>query len=176
MPKPNKENIISEIIIELTKGTTFDTCLKLNGTKWNLTRSTFIRRWKDANSRYAITQARAQKGMSDTTVSKTIEAAEIGLKSKITRQLEIQAFLDPSYRVEEIVGVDVKSGKVIRAMRTLTPTEIRNYHAELSKMDDSYTPTKVADVNPDGSAKEPQKVVMTDSQLDEFKKSIESKK
>lgn len=142
MPKPNRENIISEILTELASGTTFEVCFKLILTKFNLSRPTFATYWKDANSRYAVTQLEAQKALNDSKVLETVKAGESGLKSKLERQLEIQSYLDPNYRVEEIVGVDVKNGKVIRAMRPLTPTEIRNYHAELSKMGGEYSALK----------------------------------
>lgn len=83
-----------------------------------------------------------QNANNDTIYQNQSEALKSGLKSKLERQLEIQSYLDPNYRVEEIVGVDVKNGKVIRAMRPLTPTEIRNYHAELSKMGGEYSALK----------------------------------
>lgn len=50
--KPNKENTITDILIELEKGTTFEECFKLIQTKSNLVRSTFASYWKIANERY----------------------------------------------------------------------------------------------------------------------------
>lgn len=50
--KPNKENIIQNILIELEKGVTYNDCLVLFGTKWNLPKTTFTRYWNKANEAY----------------------------------------------------------------------------------------------------------------------------
>lgn len=48
--------------------------------------------------------------------------------------------------------------------------------AEMSRIQGWLAPTKQANVNPDGSPLEPQKITMLPEQLEELKKAIESKK
>lgn len=59
--KPNKENIVNEMLLELEKGISFSDCLVLVGTKWNLPKTTFSRYWKTANERHAVKQEAIQK-------------------------------------------------------------------------------------------------------------------
>lgn len=108
-------------------------------TKYTMGRDRYFKHYDLAISEWQKTQEQAQ---TEQTIENTKEALKSGLKSKLQRQLELQSMLEPDFRVEEIVGTDVKSGKVIRAMRVLNPMERRNIHAELSKMDGSYSPTK----------------------------------
>lgn len=37
--KPNKENIVNEMLIELEKGTSYAQCMKVNESKWKLSES-----------------------------------------------------------------------------------------------------------------------------------------
>ncbi len=114
--------------------------------KFQKTERTFWSDWKKAKDEFDLFTEKQIKRTNQIAENKIDKAISEGLKSKIERQLEIQSYLHPDYRHEDIVGVDVKSGKVIRTLRKLTPTEIKNYHAELSKMDGSYSPTKIQDV------------------------------
>ena len=83
-----------------------------------------------------------QKAQAEQTTENTKEGLKSGLKSKIQRQLEIQAMLEPDYLVDESrYGANGK--KIKSAFRKLDPTEIKNLHAELSKMDGSYAATKI---------------------------------
>lgn len=107
--------------------------------KYTMGRDRYFKNYDLAIAEWQKTQEQAQI---EQTIENTKEGLKSGLKSKIERQLELQAILEPDYRVEEIVGTDVKSGKVIRAMRVLNPMERRNIHAELSKMDGSYAAAK----------------------------------
>jgi hypothetical protein len=50
--KPNKENIIQDILIELEKGTTYTECIGVIRSKSKLAESTFATYWNDANERY----------------------------------------------------------------------------------------------------------------------------
>lgn len=54
--KPNKENIVNEILIELEKGISYSECLVVNGSKWSLPSTTFTRYWKTANEKHAEKQ------------------------------------------------------------------------------------------------------------------------
>jgi len=54
--KPNKENIVNEMLLELEKGISYSECLVVNGSKWLLPSTTFTRYWKTANERHAEKQ------------------------------------------------------------------------------------------------------------------------
>jgi hypothetical protein len=59
--KPNKENIVNEMLLELEKGTTYSDCMGVIGLKWSLPPTTFTRYWKTANEKHAIKQEAIQK-------------------------------------------------------------------------------------------------------------------
>ena len=141
--KGNKENIITEILLELESGTNYTDCMVLNGTKWNLPKTTFVRYWNEANTRHKQTQIKAQKEINDISIEATKEAVKSGLKSKLERQLELQRMLEPDYKTKDFVSYDFKAKAPIIIERPLTPTELKNIHIELSKMDGSYAPTVV---------------------------------
>ena len=110
--KSNKENILSDILIELSKGTTYTDCLGLFGTKWNLPKTTFTRYWNIALERHANTQNIAQNAINDISIATTKEAVKNGLKSKLERQLELQAMLDPTYKTNDVAVFSRCSCKV----------------------------------------------------------------
>ena len=145
MPKKDKITISDaqlkkELFKLFNKGQTGKTDLYgIIRTKHTMGRDRYFKNYDLAISEWQNTQEKAQI---EQTIENTKEGLKSGLKSKIERQLELQSMLEPDFRVEEIVGTDVKSGKVIRAMRVLNPMERRNIHAELSKMDGSYAPAK----------------------------------
>lgn len=141
--KANKENIITDILLELESGTNYTDCMVLNGTKWNLPKTTFVRYWNEANSRHKETQLKAQQAINDISIDAKIEAVKSGLKSKLERQLELQRMLEPDFVTKDFVSYDFKAKKPIIIERPLTPTELKNIHIELSKMDGSYAPTVV---------------------------------
>ena len=58
--KPNRENIITHILIELEKGIGYKDCLGVIGAKWGTPSTTFDRYWKEANSRHLVTQQAIQ--------------------------------------------------------------------------------------------------------------------
>lgn len=108
-------------------------------TKYTMGRDRYFKNYDLAIAEWQKIQEKAQV---EQTIDNAKESLKIGLKEKIIRQLELQSMLEPNYRHEEIVGADIKTGKVIRAMRPLTPKEIQLIHSELSKMDGSYSPVK----------------------------------
>ena len=62
MAKPNKESIITDILIELNGvNNQRGEVLAKVGNKWQLSERTFDRIWKDANSRHEIIQFEQQK-------------------------------------------------------------------------------------------------------------------
>lgn len=140
MPKPNREHIISEMLVLLAGHISFGECLELNGTKWNLKRSTFIRYWNEAGIRHKETEEAAQKAISDTTINKTIEAAKKGLKSRLEYCMEIQKQLDDDIYEESVL--DLKTGKVTRYHRKLTPLERKALYERISKFEGLDEPAK----------------------------------
>ena len=109
-------------------------------TKYKLMKQRYIKMYHSSITEWQKIQEKAQV---EQTIDNVKESLKTGLKEKIIRQLELQSMLEPNYRHEEIIGADIKTGKVIRAMRPLTPKEIQLIHSELSKMDGSYAPAKI---------------------------------
>mgnify|MGYP003407107218 CR=1 FL=1 len=99
--KPNKENIITEILIELEKGTSFSDCFKLIQTKSNLVRSTFASYWKTANERHLINQQEAQKRIGDILTDNLINNLNSAILNK-NEALEI---------LTEIAKAEIKEAK-----------------------------------------------------------------
>ena len=83
--KPNKENIINDILIELEKGITFSDCLALNGTKWQLSQRTFARYWKDANEAYKEVLNKRQKELADISTEVEKERLKMAILTKHER-------------------------------------------------------------------------------------------
>ena len=152
MVRPNKENVISEILVHLAGNTKYTECLANVGDKWRIPPRTFDRYWQEANSRHAITQAEAQKAISDTTVSKAIEAAENGLKSKKQYVKEIQDLLDADEYEE--ATLDLRTKKVVRYKRKLTPLERKALYERISKFEGMDAPLKLANTDSDGKDKD----------------------
>lgn len=65
MPKPNKENIITDILVQLEKGIERGKALATIGKKWQTSQRTFDRHWKTANERYAGNQEATQKALAE---------------------------------------------------------------------------------------------------------------
>jgi len=94
-------------------------------TKYTMGRDRYFKNYDLAIFEWQKIQEKAQ---TEQTIDNAKESLKIGLKDKIIRQLELQSMLEPDYRHEEIVGADIKTGKVIRVMRQLTPKEIQLIH------------------------------------------------
>ena len=58
--KPNKENIITDILIQLEKGVSKSECLAKIGENWRMSSRTFDRLWKEANARHLVIQQSIQ--------------------------------------------------------------------------------------------------------------------
>lgn len=83
--KPNKQNIINDILIELEKGIGYKDCLVVIGIKWKLPPTTYSRYWKTANEQYKIKQDLIQKELLITST----EAQKERLKKAILSKDEI---------------------------------------------------------------------------------------
>ena len=100
-------------------------------TKYTMGRDRYFKNYDLAIAEWQKIQEKAQ---TEQTIDNAKESLKTGLKEKIIRQLELQSMLEPNYRHEEIVGADIKTGKVIRAMRPLTPKEIQLIHSQYQKV------------------------------------------
>lgn len=88
--KPNKENIINDILIELEKGITFEDCFKLIQTKSNLVRSTFSSYWKIANERYKEVLSKRQQELNTLSTDLEKERLKTAILTKHDRLLIAQ--------------------------------------------------------------------------------------
>jgi len=159
--KPNKENIITDMLTELANGITYSECLVDIGSKWELPEQTFVRYWNEANKRHLETQQEAQKQMNDETIKAMVDAVKSGLKSKIERTLEKQADIK---NLRDLVAGGltddfyIADGQYITYKRPMTAIEkatilkrASEIESEISKIEADYAPTKQANVNPDGT-------------------------
>ncbi len=79
----------------------------------------------------------------------TKDALKSGLKSKIEWVAILQKELDDN-QVEESV-LDLKTGKVIRYMRKMTPTERKGYIERIAKFEGMDAPNKIAQTDNEGN-------------------------
>ena len=140
MAKPNKENIISEMLIELAANITYTECMVVNSRKWQLPEQTFVRYWKEANSRHLQTQEATQKAIAEQTISKAVNEAKKGLKQKAQYVREIQDLLDLDEYEEAVL--DFKTGEVMRYKRKLTPLERKALYERIAKFEGMDAPSK----------------------------------
>lgn len=141
--------------------------------KWpNLSRRTIDRRIT-ASRKSLAAQYDHIKHEADTLAAKEIDA----LKLEIMGVYERKSVLTQIARGQIPLSKPMVVDKEIRLVEFVPDwSDRRAAIAELNKMDGDYAPAKVAQTNPDGSKIDETKVVMTDAQLAELKKSIESKK
>lgn len=99
------------------------------------------------------------------------EALKLALKSKFAWVAILQKELDDN-QVEESV-LDLKTGKVIRYMRKMTPTERKGHMERISKFMGYDSPTKVASTDPEGK---PIKQVLPVSAVDQILDRLNKKK
>ena len=102
--KPNKENIVKDILIELEKGISYNECLALNGTKWQLAVRTFARYWNTANEAYKEALNKRQTELD----ALTTDLEKERLKSAILSKNEALALLSKTAQGKaRQVGKDV---------------------------------------------------------------------
>ena len=144
MPKPNKENIITDMLIELERGISYSDCLVLNGTKWNLPKTTFVRYWKSANERHAINQESTQKAIAE----QSIEAGKERVKTAIlTKEQRMKILTDIAQGNICVTKPMVVNGILTQAEVIPDFSDRKAAIAELNKMDGSYAPAKVENTN-----------------------------
>lgn len=121
--KPNKENIINDILIELEKGITFSDCLALNGTKWQLSQRTFARYWKDANEAYKEVLNKRQKELADISTEAEKERLKSALLTKHERILIAQSIAQGKAWKSGDIKIVPSAGDRIRALDFIAKVE-----------------------------------------------------
>lgn len=116
MAKPNKENIITEILIELERGTTYKDCFEVILSKFKLSEPTFVTYWKIANERHLINQQAAQKHIGNILTDNLIDRLNSAVLDK-NEALEI---------LSKIAKAEIEEGKMppkvieqIQAIKTI---------------------------------------------------------
>jgi len=120
-------------------------CREVLGSKYKLQVQRYYKAFNNALSEW---QEITDKVTTEQVQANQSEALKSGLKSKFQWVAELQKELDEN-RVEESV-LDLKTGKVIRFFRTMTPTERKGHMERISKFMGMDAPTKTANVGDDG--------------------------
>ncbi len=139
--KPNKENTIIDILIELEKGTTFEECFKLNQTKSNLVRSTFASYWKIANERYKEAIIKRQIELDKISTDAEKERLKSAILTKENALLIVTNIAKGNVRKVGDNIIIPSDGDRLRAVE------------RLSKMCGWEAPTKIAETDSDGNDK-----------------------
>lgn len=137
--KPNKENIVKDILIELEKGITYNDCLALFGTKWNLPKTTFTRYWKTANEAYKEALNKRQTELDALTTDLEKERLK---KAIITKDRALELLSKTAEGKARKVGNDIIAPSYSESTNAIkTMAELQGWNA----------PTKVANTDPDGN-------------------------
>jgi len=121
--KPNKENIINDILIELEKGINYNECLVLFGTKWNLPKTTFTRYWKNANDRYREVLNSRQKELDVLTTDLEKERLKSAILTKYERLMIAQGIAQGKARKIGDTVMIPSDGDRIRALDFIAKVE-----------------------------------------------------
>lgn len=137
--KPNKENIITEILIEIEKGTNYTQCSNLFEILWSLPTSTFKRYWKIASDRFRERQQHIQNELTGV----ALELEKEALKKAILTKHERMEILSEIARGEMEMTKYIVCDGVIQE-REIDPMwkDRKDAIAELNRMDGSYSPIK----------------------------------
>ena len=122
--KPNKQNIINDILIELEKGISYTDCLVLNGSRWFKPKTSFTRLWKEANEQYRNKQESINK-----------ELLSIDIENK--KQVLKSTLLDKIDRILIAEEIALKNGAKVTVGDQLKALDY------LSKIHGDYAPQKV---------------------------------
>lgn len=121
-------------------------CREVLGSKYKLQVQRYYKAFNNALSEW---QEITDKVTTDQVQANQSEALKSGLKSKFQWVAELQKELDEN-RVEESV-LDLKTGKVIRFFRTMTPTERKGHMERISKFMGMDAPIKSANTDENGN-------------------------
>lgn len=118
MAKPNKENIITEILIELEKGVTYKDCFEVILSKFKLSEPTFVTYWKNANERHLVNQQSTQKALAEQSTVEDLERLKIGILDK-TEALKILTSIAKEPFKESAMGMVSAKTEQISAIKTI---------------------------------------------------------
>lgn len=150
--KPNKQNIINDILIELEKGVGYKECFGLIRIKTDIVRSTFSNYWKEANEQYKIRLESINKELLIQSTEEQKERLKSGLKSKTERLMILQNLIDTCLEqltTKECDDVYFQEGCPIAYKRQMNQRELNDtrktlntLQIEISKIQGDYAPTK----------------------------------
>ena len=153
MAKPQKQNIIDELVKQIEKGTSYATCLRLSATKWNLSKGTFVRRWKEAQQQHIVKQHGIKEAVAIVEVEKAIEARN---KEILTAQERKELLTEIALGKIEIPTKEAKWDSEQKKFVMLPVLNLPDHAVriraiqELNKMDGDYSAIKVANTNSKG--------------------------
>lgn len=130
MPKPNKQNVIDEILIELEKGISYTNCLSVNGSKWQKPQRTFDRYWTEAQNQYQIRHQLINNEIIKQAVENKKEVLKVANLTKIDRILI----------AEKIAMGNAK--KIDGIILVPSPSDQLKALDYLAKINSDYAPTK----------------------------------
>ena len=160
--KANKQIIIDAIIKEIEKGKSFDTCLKLSAIKWNLTRSTFIRRWNIANEQHTAKQDVIKKALAAIDTAAAVNARKRAIMSADDRKEYLTKILNGEVKIKQPFVI---AGKIMEYPSEPSVNDRLKALAELNKMEGDYAPTKVAQTDTKGQDVNPTVIVWGGKQI-----------
>lgn len=139
MPKPDKQLQIDTIIKWIEQGNSFDTCLKLSATKWNLTRPTFIRRWNIAKEQHTAKQQEIKARVAELDTAAAIEARKKAIMTADERKEYLTKLVNGEIKAKRpfVIG-----GKIMEYPEEPTHSDRIKAIAELNKMEGDYAPVK----------------------------------
>lgn len=121
--KPNKENIINDILIELEKGTTYTDCIGVIRSKSKLAESTFANYWNEANERYKEVLNKRQKELNALSTDIEKERLKSALLTKHERLLIAQSIAQGKAWKSGDIKVVPSAGDRIRALDFIAKVE-----------------------------------------------------
>jgi hypothetical protein len=132
--KPNKENTVQDILIELEKGISYNECMALNGKKWQLAERTFVRYWNKANEQYKEVLNKRQKELNDISTEAEKERLKSALLTKHERLLIAQGIAQGKAWKSGDIKVVPSAGDRIRALDFIAKVE-GDYTAVKTELD-----------------------------------------
>lgn len=137
--KPNKQIVVDEILSELDFGISYNECLALNRTKWQLADRTFVRYWNEARTRFSNLSERTQIALEEI----YIEGKKQALKKSILDKHERMEILTQIARGEIPLNKHIVCDGIIQEVEVVPAWMDRKAAiAELNKMDGEYAPIK----------------------------------
>lgn len=137
--KPNKQIVVDEILSELDFGISYNECLILNRTKWQLADRTFVTYWNEARKRFSDLSQRTQIALEKI----YIEGKKQALKKAILDKHERMEILTQIARGEIPLNKHIVCDGIIQEVEVVPAWMDRKAAiAELNKMDGEYAPIR----------------------------------